>query len=139
MNLHGIASGVVGVVNPPVAATILRSTGYNIAPDGRQLPQYETIGNVMVQMQALSTDDLRQVEGLNIQGNKQAVYLDGQWNGVVRVAQQGGDLFRLGGISGTWWLAAIVLENWPDWTKLALIEQVAPPVASAAADYLMVL
>jgi len=124
MNLHGIASGCVGVVNPPVSATIKRSTGYTINPDGRQVPQYETIGNVMVQMQALSTDDLRQVEGLNIQGNKQAIYLDGQWNGIVRVSQTGGDLFQIG---GTWWLATIVLENWPDWTKLALVQQVAAP------------
>jgi hypothetical protein len=124
MNLHGIVTGCVGVVNPFVPATIMRSTGYTISPDGTQVPQYETIGNVMVQMQALSSEDLHQVEGLNLQGNKNAIYLDGQWNGIVRISQEGGDLFMIG---GSWWLATIVLENWPDWTKLALVQQVAPP------------
>lgn len=119
MNLHQIVSGAIGRVNPFIPATLRQSTGYTTNPDGSRTPTYtDTV--VSIQVQALSTDDLMKVDGLNLQGNKQAVYLGGQWNGVVRVGKQGGDLLRF---NGQTWLAVIVLENWPDWTKLAVVLQ----------------
>lgn len=119
MNLHGIASSAIGTVNPHIRAEMLRSTGYATQADGSRTPTYETT-RVMVQIQALSTDELKQVEGLNIQGVKNGVYLNGNWNGAVRVGRQGGDLLKF---NGQTWLAVTVLENWPDWTKLAVVLQ----------------
>ncbi len=120
MNLHQIVSNAIGTVNPFISADLLRSTGYTTNPDGSRTPTYATIANVPVQVQALSTDDLKQIEGLNIQGAKNAVYLNGNWFGVVRVGKQGGDLFKFGDQT---WLAVTVLENWADWTKLAVVLQ----------------
>jgi hypothetical protein len=119
MNLHQMVAGAIGSINPFISATMLRSTGYTTAADGIRTPTFDTIP-VSVQVQALSTDDLRQLDGLNIQGQKNAVYLSGNWNGAVRVGKQGGDLIKFGGQT---WLAVTVLENWPDWTKLAVVLQ----------------
>ena len=119
MNLHQMVAGAIGSINPFIPATMLRSTGYTTAADGIRTPTFEEIP-VSAEVQALSTDDLRQLDGLNIQGQKNAVYLSGNWNGVVRVGKQGGDLIKFGGQT---WLAVTVLENWPDWTKLAVVLQ----------------
>jgi len=126
MNLFGIAHSAVAVINPHRYATIKRSNGYTVDATGRQVPAYITVPNVLVQVQALSNDELHMLEGLNLQGNKCAVYLYGDFAGLVRKTGQGGDLFILDGAT---WLATIVLENWgapdcPDgWVKLALTQQ----------------
>jgi hypothetical protein len=121
VNLHAIASAAVGIVNPMTPAELWQSTGYAVDPDGdgTQVPAYR-ISKMNVQVQALSNDELRRLDGLNIQGNKSAVYLSGNWNGIVRVGSQGGDLIKFGGQT---WLATVVLENWPTWTKLAVTLQ----------------
>lgn len=119
MNLHQMVSGAIGSINPFIPAIMLQSTGYTTAADGSRTPTFDEIP-VSIQVQALSTDDLRQLDGLNIQGQKNGVYLSGNWNGVVRVGKQGGDLIQFGGQT---WLAVTVLENWPDWTKLAVVLQ----------------
>jgi hypothetical protein len=119
MNLHQIVSGAIGSVNPFISATMLRSTGYTTAPDGTRTPTFTSIP-ASIQVQALSTDELKQIEGLNLQGQKNGVYLNGQWNGTVRVGKQGGDMLKFGGQT---WLVVTVLENWPDFTKLAVVLQ----------------
>jgi hypothetical protein len=121
VNLHAIASGVISTVNPMVPAELWQSTGYTVDADGdgTQVPSY-AITSMMIQVQALSNDELRRMDGLNLQGNKSAVYLSGDWNGIVRTGAQGGDLIKFGGQT---WLATVVLENWPTWTKLAVTLQ----------------
>ena len=120
MNLHGIVSGIISTVNPMITATLEQSTGYTTSDDGTQVPSYAAPVRASVQVQALSSDELRLVEGLNQQGNKQAVYLNGNWQGLVRPDRRGGDLLK---INGDTYLVLTVLENWPDWTKLAVVLQ----------------
>jgi hypothetical protein len=126
MNLRNIVRGAITSINPDVLATIMQSTGYTIDTDGTQVPQYTIVDNVPVQVQALSNDELHQLEGLNIQGNKFGVYLNGDYSGLIRRTGQGGDLVVL---YGTVWLATIVLENWgipgtaDAWVKLAITQQ----------------
>lgn len=125
MNLHAIVAPAIGVVNPHVAATVRRSAGYTTSADGEQVPTY-TETAVLVQVQALTYSDLQQLDSLNIQGVRRAVYLSGAVMGVVRVAQRGGDLmvFAPGVLpEGNVWLAAHVLEQWPDWCKVAITLQ----------------
>jgi len=124
LNLHQLVSGAIGGVNPNTRATLLRSTGYTTLPDGTQAPSYAAPVPASIQVQALSSDELKQVEGLNVQGNKQGIYLNGNWNGVVRVNRAGGDLIVVdqGPAAGTY-LVVTVLENWPDWTKVAVVLQ----------------
>ena len=122
MNLHAIVSGAVGTINPPVLCTLAVSTGYTTSPDGTRVPTYATTPNVPAQIQALSYTDLMKMGGLNIEGIRRAVYLNGNIEGVDRAAIKGGDIITEP--DGTVWLVAQDLEAWPDWTKLAATKQV---------------
>lgn len=123
MNLHQIASPLINVVNPFITIDILASTGYVTAPDGSRTSTYQSF-TVSAQVQDLNADELRQMEGLNIQGNHKVVYLNGNWNGILRPDAKGGDLVRY---NGREWLVTSVPEQWPDWTKLIVTLQVPIP------------
>jgi hypothetical protein len=121
MNLHGIASGAIGVVNPFEEITIQRSDGYETSPSGKRTPKYDLPVNVLAQVQALSFSDLTQINGLNIQGERRAVYINGRSDAIIREDKKGGDLITRK--DGTKWLNVHVLEYWPDWCKFVITRQ----------------
>lgn len=124
MNLHNIVSDVIPAVNPMIDATIEQSQGYTTDTDGSRVPIYAAPIPIQIQMQALVYNDLVQLDGLNIQGEKHGMYLNGNWQGVVRADQSGGDRIVLS--TGTVWLVVLVLENWADvdgWAKVAVTRQ----------------
>lgn len=118
MNLHGLVTGAIGTVNPFVLATWQQSTGYTVNANFQQVPTY-TSSTIAVQVQALTNKDLRQIDGLNLNGTVRAIYANGSIQGTVRPNIQGGDLITLsdGPNVGTW-LVNQVLETWPDWCKV---------------------
>lgn len=122
MNLHRIVSTAISAVNPRILATLRVSTGYSIGADTKQIPQYRTIENVPVQMQALSYTDLQKLSGLNIQGTRRALYVNGDVQGLNRAEIKGGDIFLCA--DGTEWLVVQALETWPDWCKVCVTQQV---------------
>lgn len=127
MNLSGIASGVVGAVTPLQVLKASASIGYTIGPDGSQAPAYAAETDIIGQVQALSSEDLRHLDSLNIQGERRCLYLPGSWSAVARVDGKGGDLFRFAEATGgplRTWLVVVVLETWPDWTRVAVTLQV---------------
>lgn len=119
MDLRGIANSVSSAINPNVAVMLRQSSGYTVDPVTRkQVPSYaDTAG--YGNLQALDGDDLRQLDGLNIQGTLRALYLYGDAAGVIRPDQRGGDTVT---INGKTWLVVKVLEHWdnPTWAKVAL-------------------
>jgi hypothetical protein len=125
LNLHGIVSGAIAAVNPFVAGTIKVSNGtYTTASDGKRTPAYDTFKGVQMQVQALTFKDLQQVDGLNLNGTRRAIYMNGQADGVVRSMMKGGDLITLtdGPNAGTW-LVAMTLEQFSGWCKVAVTLQ----------------
>jgi hypothetical protein len=125
MNLHNIVRGAIRAVNPEIIVTVQRSTGSTTNPDGTRVPTYETIRGVRAQMQALQYNDIAMLDGLNIQGERRSLYLNGNWEGLVRADGKGGDVITFP--DGTVWLVAIVLENWAfrdGWVKVAVTRQV---------------
>lgn len=127
MDLRGIANGVTSTVNPNETVTVLRSTGFTTGAGAKQVPSYATPVTGPGQIQALDADDIKQLDGLNIQGTIRAIYLRGTLAGVVRPNQTGGDLVTIAApapvaLRGTW-LVVKVLESWPDWTKAAIVLQ----------------
>lgn len=119
MNLHDIVSGAIGVVNPFIAGTYTVSSGYTTGEDGSRVSLYSSV-DVSAQVQPMSYRDLQQVEGLNLNGTRRSIYVNGRFDGVVRPSQKGGDLITiLVGINRGVWLTALVLEQWPDWVKVA--------------------
>lgn len=133
MNLHGIVSGGIGAVNPFVAATIQRSTGYVTAGDGTRTPTYVAVP-VSVQVQALDAGALQHLAEQNISGVLRRAYLNGDFRSVFRPGSGGGDMFDFnsgGGmradLADTRWLVVQVYETWPDWCSLAIQLQMDKP------------
>lgn len=120
MNLHGIAAGAIGAVNPFITGTLTASTGCTTAADGTQVPAYAAAVTARIQVQALTYSDLQQTSGLNIQGEARGIYLYGEWNGVLRPEVKGGDLITF---NSQRWLVKQVLEQWPDWCKVVAVRQ----------------
>jgi hypothetical protein len=118
MNLNLAAGPVVRAVNPDVTLEVLVSAGpAATAADGGRAPSYLPMLRVPGNVQNLTFRDLAQVEGLNLQGTRRAIYLNGKADGIVRADNKGGDLVRMP--DGTVWLVAMVLEAWQGWTKVA--------------------
>jgi hypothetical protein len=109
VNLHGIASGAVGIVNPMVPVEVRVSTGATTLDDGRRIPTYAAAVAGIGQVQPLSTGDIRQLDSLNIQGIERAIYLSGAVSGLVRAEGKGGDLVRVQGGAFTGSIAGTVL------------------------------
>jgi len=86
----------------------------------KQVPTYATPISGPAQLQALDSKDLKQLDGLNIQGEIKAMYLRGILAGVIRPDGIGGDLIQF---AGQTWLVVKVLEGWSQWTKVALERQ----------------
>jgi hypothetical protein len=125
VNLHQIASGAIGIVNPFVTITMARASGtYTTQPDGTRVPDY-VLRSGPAQVQDLSTEQLKLFEGMNISGLKKKIYLNGSWASTVRADARGGDLFYFGGAE---WLAVNILEGWPDWScVLVTMQSPRPP------------
>ena len=119
MNLHGVAVGAISAVNPPIPATLSVSTGYTTNADGTRTPTYSTT-SVNAQVQNFTALELQHLNTLNINGVLNKVYLSGDLNSVVRFSQTGGDMLNMLGCN---WLVVHVLENWPDWSCVAVSQQ----------------
>lgn len=120
MDLRGMANGVTSSVNENTLVSVQRSTGYTTGAGARQVPTYAAAVTGPANIQALSSDDIKQLDGLNIQGTLRAIYLRGVLAGVVRPEGTGGDLVTF---NSQTWLVVKVLESWPNWTKAAICLQ----------------
>lgn len=125
MNLHGIAAPYISAVNPMTPATVQISDGYCIDDAGRQVPKYLIPSiPVLAQVQPMSSRDLQHSELMNLQGELVAIYVNGKLDGLVRVDRKGGDIITIpGGASKGIYLVNLVLEQWPDWVKVAATMQ----------------
>lgn len=123
MNLHAIAAPFIGAINPNIPAILQKSAGSTTSADGKRTPLF-SYQNVIAQVQPMSSGDLRQTEGLNLNGTKRSIYLYGESNSVERVTSKGGDLVTIAtGANAGIWLVATELEQWPDWVKVAVTLQ----------------
>lgn len=97
MNLHSIASGAINSVNPFIQISIRVSTGYATDANFTRQPAYAPAVTVSGQVQALTFRDIQQLDGLNLQGTRRAIYVNGRVDGLVRVENKGGDLVTVPG------------------------------------------
>lgn len=127
MNLRAIANAGIQSVNPNIRVTVKKSDGFTLGAGRRQVPQYITTTNVPAQLQALDGENLRHLEGLNIQGTMRNLRLMGYLLPVVRPDEKGGDLIEITNAPGfpglSTWLVVKVLETWPTWTSCAIVLQ----------------
>lgn len=120
MDIRGISNSIIQSVNPDEEVTLLLSDGYTIGSGAKQVPKYKTPITLFAQIQALDGVDLKQLDGLNIQGTIRAIYITGEMAGVIRPAQVGGDIIQRGSQT---WLIVKVLESWTNWCKAAMVLQ----------------
>ncbi|VAE40955.1 Uncharacterised protein [Enterobacter hormaechei] len=122
MNLHQIVRGAITTVNPDVPGVLKVNSGFTTAPGGKRVQSYTDV-DVMAQMQELSSTDLKQVDAINIQGILRSVYLNGNFNGINRPDQKGGDILI---VDGQQWLVVKVPELWTDWCRVIVNLQRSP-------------
>lgn len=131
INLRGIANAAIQSINPNQQITIGLPNGYAIDPDTLiQIPAYTTMvapGNV----QTLSSDDLKQVDSLNIEGTLRCIYLYGNFNGILRPDNQPNVTMTFvtnesGETRAREWNVFKVLEVWSTWCKVAVVLQADP-------------
>ena len=120
MDLRSFSNSVSSKINSNQIVAVTRSTGFSVGAGRKQVPSYSLPVTGPAQIQALDGVDLKQLDGLNIQGTVRAIYLRGVLAGVIRPNGTGGDLIT---ISGQTWLVVKVLESWPTWTKAAIVLQ----------------
>ena len=82
-------------VNPNIPVSCQASTGYAIGAGLKQVPSYAAPVTGFAQVQALTSADLRHLDGLNIQGATYSIILRGPLNAVVRTNSKGGDLVSM--------------------------------------------
>lgn len=121
MNLHGIVTPAISVVNPPTLISIRVSTGYTTGPDGKRVPTYAAGVSVWAQSQPLEYNDIQMADSMQIQGERKKIYIPGQISGLVREMNKGGDLVTYP--NGDVWKVAFISEAWPDWTTAVLTLQ----------------
>jgi hypothetical protein len=135
MNLHGIVRGAINSVNADRPALLLKSTGATSNADFSQTPGYAPGVSVIVQIQPLGKDELRQIEKLNLQGVFRTIYMFGNTQGVVRVLAEGGDLVQFAPFQGqavqNWKVIGPVSGPWNvedgGWTKFIVCLQTDTP------------
>lgn len=134
LNLHGIVRGAITAVNPDIVIAWRRSSGSTTGDSGRRTPTYDASVNIDAQVQPVSSDDLKHIDKLNLQGTFRKVYAFGDIQGIVRPELKGGDLlaFPLSGAINRSWLVVHVLESWtPDATGwccvIAALQDETPP------------
>jgi len=122
IDLFTVARNQVAIINAPVLATISRSSGYTTANDGTRTPAYTVITGIKADVQPMTAQDLHQVDGLNMGGEKVTIFLSGELLGVLRTGQNGGDIVQLA--NGKKYLVVLVLEQWSNtWVKVAGVLQ----------------
>ncbi|MBO1325348.1 hypothetical protein K2X14_11585 [Acetobacter sp. TBRC 12305] len=124
LDIFGAAGNICAPVNPHITATIRFSTGSTENPDGSPNPTYST-ATVQIEVQALSSQDLQQVENISQQADMRAVYVRGAVNALNRPLQIGGDILTF---YGSDWLVTQQLEDWGgEWSKVLVTRQTQPP------------
>lgn len=118
MNLHQIVSGAIGTINPQIDLSIQVSTGSTPVAGGGRVPSYAAPVVVRGQVQPLQYRDIMQMDALNLQGTRRAIYINGRVDGLIRSENKGGDLITVtSGVNAGVWLVALISEQWPDWCR----------------------
>jgi len=132
VKLRGIANRLTSRVNPNLAVTLKRSTGYTTGASGKRVPTYADLGTIMVQVQTLTQSEIEHLDKLNISNGQASVFADTMLSSVDRPSQSGGDIIEFGTdaatpaeLQGQTWLVVALLEGWPGsgWCKAAITSQ----------------
>lgn len=123
LNLHGIVASAIGAVNPHQKVILKRFAGWTAIPGGERIPEYLPPVQVTAQVQPLPQDKLQFVDREQNGGLFRQMYLEGEWSGLSRAGESGGDLVYWGGYE---WIINPVSEAWGalvGWTLIVVQAQ----------------
>ena len=123
MNLNQLVRSAISVVNPDVTVTILQSDGFIEDEAGNQIPQYLPPVSTTAQIQPINSEERQVAERLNQSRIYRNAYLNGNWTGLQRSTESGGDLIYWDGFE--WWIDDVP-EAWnptAGWTCVRIIQQ----------------
>lgn len=120
MNLRATTNALVQIVNPDVLVTVFVSTGYTVGAGQKQIPTYDSGTTGYAQVQALNSDDIQHMYNYQSQDVIKSIFLKNQLHGIIRKIGDGGDYILIGNDK---WIIQKIIEQWPDWTKAAIIMQ----------------
>jgi hypothetical protein len=124
VNLRGVIRGAINSVNPNQQIAWLQYQQANTDPlTGITAPQYAAAQSIWAQIQPLSTDQLAQMDQLNIQGVLREVRMKEAVASAVREDGTGGDLLQFPELPGgpmRTWQVMVVNEQWPTWCAVTV-------------------
>ena len=132
LNLHSMVRGAINAVNPDQPVAILQSDGFEVV-NFEQRPRWKPAIIVMAQAQPVAD---KTIQLLNQQRQNSIwwdFYLPGNWNGLRRPDEKGGDLLYWNGFE---WQVDQILEAWAPtvgWTKLRCVQIRLSPMPEAGA------
>lgn len=134
LNLHSLVRPLITAVNPDQTVVVLQSAGFEIV-DYAQRPVWQPAVAVQAQPQPVPDKALQFLVQQRQNSIWHDFYLQGEWNGLRRAKEQGGDLLYWGGFE---WQVDQVLERWSPtvgWTKVRCVQLRAcePPELGATA------
>lgn len=128
--ITALGSGVGGVGtytvshSQAVAQEVMSANG-----GGQRTSGYTTFTGIPMNVQALSSEDLKHLDGLNLQATMRAVYLNVIPQGINRPAIKGGDILQIPtGLTGAPydnWLVTLSPETWDvdGWARVVVTLQ----------------
>ena len=121
IDVFGLAGNATQSVNSFIPATLKASNGYTVNSDFSITP-VDTDVRIWIEVQAVSSQDLLQIENINQQADMRAVYIKGGIKALNRPLQYGGDIINF---YGSDWLVTQSLEEWGDaeWCKVLVTRQ----------------
>lgn len=135
MNLHAIANPVIQIVLQNTDVALKSFAGILQNEYFERVPSYN-VSIVSMNCQDLSSEQLRIMNNLNIQGEMKIVISPVALKGVSRVDQLGGDILNFDGYD---WLVVHVDETFPDHCKAIVQKQLTQSQlinhAPVASDY----
>lgn len=125
MDIRGLANSFTTLVNDNLTINWVQATGYTTDSAGHRLPT-TTTSSVQAQVQGVSGEDLKHIDGLNIQGVFRSVHMFGNVQGIERSKQRGGDVLQfpeVPGGSNVDWRVVSVMETWSEWARVLVVMQ----------------
>lgn len=123
INVRQIANTATSVVNSNLTVGWRRYEGYSILPSGKSDVVYTDAVPMVCQVQALSKEDVRHLDAINLSNCDRMVYAYGQLAAMDRLEQTGGDILVF---EDGEWLVTAILEGWTTagWCRAALTRQI---------------
>lgn len=120
INLHALARPLITAVNPDQPVVVLQSAGFAVQ-DYEQHPLWAPAVRVMAQPQPVPDRALQFLLQQRQNTIWQDFYLFGDWQGLSRASERGGDLVYWDGYE---WQVDQVLERWAPsagWSKVRCV------------------